>query len=212
MNWYGMLIFVAPTKSGTKMAKVTAKLNNLRIAPRKTRLVANLIKGMNVDVAINQLDATIKGGSLPFKKLLHSAVANAENNFGLDKDNLYVFNAIVSDGPVLKRWKPKAFGRAGRILKRTSKLEITLEERVEGKGRKTKEQMEKEKKTREEKRKKELKQIQKEQEEREKEKGQTTKKKEKDVQEKEVSKATATPQAAKGKGTWKNKIFRRKSM
>lgn len=190
--------------------KVSAKLNNLRIAPRKTRLVANLIKSLDADVAINQLDTTIKGGSLPFKKLLLSAIANGENNFGLDKNNLYVFNAIVSDGPVLKRWKPKAFGRAGRILKRTSKLEIILEERVEGKGRKTKEQMEKEKKEREEKRKKEVKQIQKEREEKEKAKDQTDKKQEKDIQEKEVSKSI--PQAAKNKGNWKNKIFRRKSM
>jgi large subunit ribosomal protein L22 len=199
-------------KLKNKFMQVTAKLNNLRIAPRKTRLVANLIKGLDVDTAIDQLDMTIKGGSLPFKKLLMSAIANGENNFGLDKDNLYVFNAIVSEGPVLKRWKPKAFGRAGRILKRTSKLEVILEERVEGKGRKTKEQMEKEKKEREEKRKKEEKQIQKEREEREKEKDRDSKKQEKEKDIKEKPAAKSAPQAAKGKGKWKSNIFRRKSM
>lgn len=189
--------------------QVSAKLNNLRIAPRKTRLVANLIKGLDTEDALRQLDVVVKGGSLPFKKLLLSAVANAENNFGLDKNNLYVFNAIVGDGPVLKRWRPRAFGRAGRILKRTSKMEIILEERIEGKGRKTKEQMEKERKEREEKKRKEIKQLQKEQEEREKEEG-AVKKKEKEVekQEKEVPKT----QAPKSGGNWKNKIFRRKSM
>lgn len=190
--------------------KVSAKLNNLRIAPRKTRLVANLIKGLDVDEALNQLDALIKGGSLPFKKLLQSAIANGENNFGVDKDNMFVFSAIVNDGPVLKRWKPKAFGRAGRILKRTSKLEIVLEERVEGKGRKTKEQMEKEKKEREEEKRKELKKAQKMQEE----KDRVAKKKEKETekQEKEISKPRLQATASKGKGSWKSKIFRRKSM
>jgi large subunit ribosomal protein L22 len=190
--------------------KVSAKLNNLRIAPRKTRLVANLIKGLDVDEALNQLDNIIKGGSLPFKKLLQSAIANGENNFGIDKDNMYVFSAIVSDGPVFKRWKPKAFGRAGRILKRTSKLEIVLEERVEGKGRKTKEQMDKERKSREEEKRKELKKAQKMQEE--KEKADKKKEKETEKQEKEVFKPQDQSPASKGKGTWKNKIFRRKSM
>ncbi len=184
--------------------KVSAKLNNIRIAPRKTRLVANLIKGLDVDEAINQLNSTVKGGCEPFLKLLQSAVANGENNFGIDKANMFVFNALVNEGPVLKRWKPRAFGRAGRILKRTSKIELILEERVEGKGRKTKEQLEQERKSREEKRKKEMKQLEKDQDAKEKE---TVKKKEV-KQEKDNNEL----RSKENKGSWTNKIFRRKSM
>lgn len=128
--------------------KVNAKLNNIRIAPRKSKLVADLIKGQDVSDALDQLEIHIKRTSPHMKKLLLSAIANGENNFGLDKDNLYVYDAKVGAGPVLKRWMPKAFGRAGEILKRTSKIEIILEERVEGKNRKTKEEMETEKKKR----------------------------------------------------------------
>ena len=134
--------------------RVSAKLKNLRIAPRKVRLVSNLIKGLDVAPALNQLDIHVKRSNPYFEKLLLSAVSNGENNFGLDKNNLYIFDIIVDAGPTLKRWMPKAYGRAGQILKRTSKIEIILEERVEGKGRKSKEELEKEKKKRiEEKRK-----------------------------------------------------------
>ena len=128
--------------------KTIVRLNNLRIAPRKVRLVADLVKGMDANEALIQLDAHVKGANLPMKKLILSALANAENNFGLDRDNLYVLDVRVGDGPVLKRWMPKAFGRAGQILKRTSKIDLFLEERVEGKNRKTKEQIEKEKEER----------------------------------------------------------------
>ncbi|MFA6047946.1 MAG: 50S ribosomal protein L22 [Parcubacteria group bacterium] len=121
--------------------KVTAKLDNLRIAPRKTKLVADLIKGLDTKVALDQLDMEVKRTSPYMKKLLLSAVANAENNFGLDKDNLYVEDVVIGAGPILKRWMPRAYGRAAQILKRTSKITIVLEERVEGKGRKTKEEM-----------------------------------------------------------------------
>jgi large subunit ribosomal protein L22 len=151
--------------------QVSAKLNNLRIAPRKIRLVTNLIKKMDIEEAVNQLDFTIKKGSAPIKKLLQSAVSNGENNFGIDKNNMYVLDVIVGAGPTLKRWMPKAFGRAGQILKRTSRVEIILEEKVEGKGRKTKEQMEKEKQSRAEEKKKADKLRAKEREEAEKSSG-----------------------------------------
>jgi large subunit ribosomal protein L22 len=128
--------------------KVNAKLNNLRIAPRKSKLVADLIKGLDVADALDQLDVHVKRTSPHMKKLLQSAIANAENNFGMDKDNLYVYDARVGAGPTLKRWRARAFGRAAEILKRTSKIEITLKERVEGKNRKTKEEMEAEMKKR----------------------------------------------------------------
>ncbi|OGI31345.1 MAG: 50S ribosomal protein L22, partial [Candidatus Moranbacteria bacterium RIFOXYB12_FULL_35_8] len=118
--------------------KVNAKLKNLRVAPRKSKIVADLIKGLDVLDALDQLEIHIKRTSPHVKKLLLSAIANAENNFGLDKNNLYVCEAKIGAGPTLKRWMPKAFGRAGEILKRTSNIEIILEERVEGKNRKSK--------------------------------------------------------------------------
>ena len=114
--------------------RVSAKLNNLRIAPRKIRLVTNLIKKMDVDSALDQLEVNIKKGSLPIKKLLESAISNGENNFGVARDNMYVYDVSVGAGTTLKRWMPKAYVRAGQILKRTSKIELILEERVEGKG------------------------------------------------------------------------------
>ena len=189
--------------------KVNAKLNNLRIAPRKIRLVTNLIKKMDIENALDQLDNTVKKGSLPVKKLLLSAISNGENNLGIDRNNMYVLDVVVGAGPTLKRWMPKAYGRAGQILKRTSKIEIILEERVEGKGRKTKEQLEKQKKQRLDEKKKAEKERAKEKEEAEKDqpfdKGGTVSagKKEKIAEkEKKVEK----------KGGITSRIFRRKSM
>jgi len=162
-----------------------------------------LIKNLDVADAARQLDAVVKRSNPHVKKLLESAVSNAENNFGLDKDNLYVFDAIVEAGPSYKRWMPRAYGRASMILKRTSKITIVLEERIEGKGRKTKEQMEKERKQRAEARKKEEKE----------------KTEEKDKKEKEEKKKPAFDKEIKGeeikkegKKNWTSKIFRRKSM
>lgn len=116
--------------------KVTAKLNNLRKSPRKVRLVANLIKGLDAGIAENQLRFLVKGSAPYFEKLLKSAVANAQNNLGLDKDNLYIKDVIVDEGKKLKRWLPRAHGRASLLLKRSSHIEIILAEKVEGKGRK----------------------------------------------------------------------------
>jgi len=184
--------------------KVSARLNNLRISPRKVRLIADLIKGQEALEAVNQLNMNVKAGNEQVRKLLESAIANAENNFGLDKTNLYVFSVVVEAGATLKRWMPKAYGRAGAIRKRTCKVIITLEERVEGKGRKSQEQMEKEKKAR-------LAEIKK----REKEalanieEGEKAEKKGKKIVEKvETEKVNKSD----GKGNWAKKIFQRKSM
>ena len=87
--------------------KVDAKLKNLRISPRKVRIVADLIKGLDVKNALIQLDGTVKRSTDHIGKLISSAVANAENNFGLDKDNLYVSDIQVGEGPILKRWMPR---------------------------------------------------------------------------------------------------------
>lgn len=189
--------------------KVKATLKNLRIAPRKTKLVVDMIKGLETKDAINQLGIIIKRSSPQIKTLLESAIANAENNFGLDRNNLYISDARAEAGPTLKRWMPRAFGRAGKILKRTSNITLTLDEIVEGKGRKTKEQMEEEKKKRMAQKKREEKARQ---EGKEEDKSQS--KKEKDSiretisQEKDAEKVKREP----GKKSWGSKIFRRKSM
>lgn len=188
--------------------KVSAKLNNLRIAPRKTKLVADLIRGLDVSEAFNQLNSSIKGAVSPIKKLLESAVANGENNFGIDKGNMYICDVKVGAGPVFKRWMPKAFGRAGQILKRTSKIEIVLEERIEGKNRKTKEQMEKEKKEKAQEKLKEEKKRAKEAEGKE-EKPTAGIKTEKPA---ELDKEESYGKKEAKKRGWANKIFRRKSM
>lgn len=116
--------------------EVKAQLNNLRRSPRKIRLVAKMLCGLDVKEAENQLRFLIKGSTPNFEKLLKSAVSNAENNFGLSKDNLYIKNISVNEGTKLKRWLPRAYGRASLILKRSSHIEMILAERVEGKDRK----------------------------------------------------------------------------
>lgn len=183
--------------------KVSAKLNNLRIPNRKVKLVADLIKGLDAKVALNQLGTMVKRTSPYMEKLLKSAVANGENNFGVDQDNMYVFDVIVKEGLTRKGWMPKAYGRATPIRRRTSNIELIIEERVEGKGRKTKEQLEKEKNARLEAKKKEEKAAIEKQEKSEKE----TKAAEKsEVKTKEVK----TESKVSGKG-WAKKIFNRKS-
>lgn len=183
--------------------KVTAKLNNLRTAPRKVRLVVDLIKGSNTEDAIMQLENLVKGSSDDVLKLLKSAVANAENNFGLDRNNLYVKDVQVGEGVKLKRWLPRAFGRATGILKRSSNIYITLDEVEEGKNRKTKEEMEKERASRAEMEKKEENKKVAEKEKDEKEKKNLSKT-ENIVEKKELDRKGS-------KSGWTNKIFRRKS-
>lgn len=99
-----------------------ASLNNYRQAPRKVRLIADLIKGKSALQAQAILSHLIKRGALPIKKLLDSAVANA----GVDASTLVVKNATVDKGPVMKRWMPRAMGRAFPIHKHTSKVVIEL--------------------------------------------------------------------------------------
>jgi len=182
--------------------QVTARLNNIRISPRKARLVTTLVKGLDVQVALNQLDTTVKRASDPVYKLLESAIANGENNFGLDRTNLYIYDAKVEAGPVLKRWMPKAYGRAGKILKRTSKIILVLEEREEGKGRKSKEEMEREKAKKAVDRKKEESASRRIEEKED---------KVKDVNREKISKEKMETGKKTGK-SWANKIFQRKSM
>lgn len=116
--------------------EVRAQLNNYRKSSRKVRLVASLLKGMDAEEAKNQLAFLIKGSAPDFSKLLASAVSNAENNFGLEKDNLFIKDIVVNEGARLKRWLPRAHGRASLLLKKTSHIEIVLAEKIEGKDRK----------------------------------------------------------------------------
>ncbi|HAV11001.1 MAG TPA: 50S ribosomal protein L22 [Candidatus Moranbacteria bacterium] len=118
--------------------KVEATLKNLRVSPRKVRLVINLIKGMDVANALVQLSLAVKGSSREIEKLLKSAIANAENNFGLDRDNLMVADIQVGGGPTLKRWLPRAHGRATPLMKRTSNVYLVLDEKIEGMKKKAK--------------------------------------------------------------------------
>ncbi|MCR4283861.1 MAG: 50S ribosomal protein L22 [Parcubacteria group bacterium] len=110
------------------MKDVKAQLNNLRIAPRKVRLVSELIKGLPVMKAVSQLTFSKKRSALLIMKLVNSAVANASNNFKLDKDYLYVKDIKVDEGPALKRYMPRARGRAALIKKRTSHITLVLQE------------------------------------------------------------------------------------
>src|SRR3989344_7721148 len=112
--------------------EVKASLNNLRINPRKVRLVANLIKGLDFEQAKNQLNFMIKRSSSPISKLLDSAAANAENNFNLIRSNLYIKEITVNEGRKLKRFKAKGFGRAMPIQKKTSHINVVFDERVPG--------------------------------------------------------------------------------
>jgi len=113
------------------MTKVTAQLNNLRIAPRKVRLVADRVRGQRVIEAIGILEYDLRKTAEPMQKLLKSAVANAQNNFKLKSEDLYIVDITVGEGPTLKRWTPRAYGRASKILKRTSRVSVVLSEKQE---------------------------------------------------------------------------------
>lgn len=108
------------------MTEVRAQLNFFRMGPRKVRLVADLMRGRKVVTAINTLSVLNKIAAKPLLKLLKSAVANAKHNFSLSEDSLRVFRITVDGGPVLKRWMPKAHGRATPIRERTSHITIIL--------------------------------------------------------------------------------------
>ena len=106
-----------------------ANLKYLRISPRKVQIVLDLIRGKNVGTAMAILAQTPKAASEPVMKLLKSAAANAENNHGMDPEKLYVAEALCTGGPIIKRFMPRAQGRAYRINKRTSHVTIVVKER-----------------------------------------------------------------------------------
>jgi len=106
---------------------VTAKLRYLRIAPRKVRLVADLLRGKSVEEAQNILNFTQKRVALPILKLLKQGISNAKNNFQMEEKNLYISKILVDEGPKLKRVFPRARGHADEIQKKTSHITIILD-------------------------------------------------------------------------------------
>ncbi len=108
--------------------EVKAKLSYARITPRKMRLVGDICKGLPVEKAIYQLKLSQKKGGKILNTLLDSAVANAREKGGIDLDNLYVKRVLVTDGPMLKRFIPRAIGRATKVRKKMSHVTIILDE------------------------------------------------------------------------------------
>ena len=106
-------------------ALATAKY--VRMTPMKCRRVIDLVRGMPLDEALDVLRFDVHAASDPIYKVLHSAAANAENNNNLDRSRLFVSQAYVDEGPTLKRFRPRAQGRAYRIRKRTSHITIEVE-------------------------------------------------------------------------------------
>ena len=100
----------------------------IRISPQKARLVADVVRGLEVDKAITTLRFMPKKGARILRKVIESAVANASQSQEIDVDTLYVKTIFIDGGPTLKRIRPRAMGRASRILKRTSHITVVLDE------------------------------------------------------------------------------------
>ncbi len=111
------------------MTQAKAIARTVRIAPRKVRLVVDLIRGKQIGEAVAILRHTPKAASPVVEKVLKSAVANAEHNYELDINNLVVSEVFVDEGPTLKRFRPRAQGRASAINKRTSHITIVVSEK-----------------------------------------------------------------------------------
>ena len=110
---------------------VRAQAKHVRQSPYKVRRVLDLVRGLPVDEARVVLDFTNRKAADTIKKVLDSAIANAEHNFALDAEELYVQKAYADEGPTLKRWRPRARGRATKIRKRTSHITIVVADHEE---------------------------------------------------------------------------------
>jgi len=111
-------------------AKAVAKF--IRISPRKVRQVVDLIRGKDVNEALAILRFTPKRASTPVAKVINSAAANAEHNYDMNRDDLYVAKAYVDEGPTIKRWQARGMGRADILRHRTSHITVIVEEKKEG--------------------------------------------------------------------------------
>lgn len=109
-----------------RMTQVTAQLTHFRMSPQKVRLVTRTVRGKSVTEALTLLQFDVRAAAAPLRKLIASAVANAQHRHQLNADALTVADVVVSGGPVLKRWMPRAQGRATHIAKRTSTVRVTL--------------------------------------------------------------------------------------
>ena len=109
---------------------ISARLSNYRVSPQKARLVADQIRGLAVDKALEQLTFSNKKAARMIRGVLESAIANAEHNEGADVDELKVSSIYIDEGPVMKRIQARAKGRANRILKRTSHISVMVAERA----------------------------------------------------------------------------------
>ena len=118
-------------KSRLREDEAIAVTRNLRISPQKLNLVAQSIRGRNAEAALSELTFSKRRIAADVKKTLQSAIANAENNHQLDVDRLYVAEATVGKSFVMKRFRPRARGRAGRIIKPFSNLTVVVREREE---------------------------------------------------------------------------------
>lgn len=111
--------------------EIKAKAKHIKASPRKVRLVVDLIRGLRVDLALDQLTFVNKKATGSVEKLVKSAISNALNNFELKEDNLFIKEIRVDEGPTMKRWQPRARGRACPIRKRTSHISLVLGELVD---------------------------------------------------------------------------------
>lgn len=107
---------------------IKVKAKHIKISPRKVRLVANLIRGLQSGKALSQLQFLNKKSVEPITKLLNSAIAAAEHNYELDKNNLFIKEIRVDEGVTMKRWMPRAHGRATPLKKKSSHINLTLGE------------------------------------------------------------------------------------
>ncbi len=108
--------------------QATAKLTNTRMSAQKCRLVADQVRGLPVERALEILTFSKKKAAHVIRKVLESAIANAEHNEGADVDELKVSTIYVNEGTTLKRWRARAKGRANQILKRSSHIVVTVAE------------------------------------------------------------------------------------
>lgn len=116
---------------GDKRMEARASARYVRMSPRKVRQVIDAIRDKDVGEALAILTLTPRSASTPIEKVVKSAIANAENNYDMDPDSLYVAECYVDQGPTLKRIRPRARGMADRIRKRTSHITVVLQEREE---------------------------------------------------------------------------------
>lgn len=108
--------------------EVKATGKHLRISPQKVRQIVEAVKGKPVETGLNALKFMPQKSAAIVEKILRSAIANADHNSDLDVDSLVIKNIIVNEGPMLKRFRPRARGRGSRILKRTSHITVVVDE------------------------------------------------------------------------------------